>query len=312
MSVTKIYRAAALAHADVRRREENVLRLSPAWTRWAYWVVVAALGAAAAFGLLATVYEYAGGPAVVWASGREDVTSAVAGTIASVEVQPGQHVDAGQVLVRLHAGRERAELEGAEREFEAELVKTLRDPADGAARQALAALRAKRDLAAARLAELSLRAPRAGVVGDLRLRPGQPLAAGDAALTLTFDDARCAVVAVLPGQHRPHLRPGLPLRFEVAGYRRAHRDLAIDAVEGQVVGPAEVRRALGQSVADTIKVEGPVNLVRAALPSCDFEADGERLPLYHGMGGRAEARVRPERAVFAFAPALRAVFGGGP
>lgn len=285
--------------------EGDVVRLSPIWKRWAYSVLATALATGLLYGVFATMYEYATGPAVVWVTGRTELTSPVSSTVSSIEVRPGQRVESGAVLVRFHAAREEAELDRIRREFDLELVKTLRDPSDHDARKKLTSLRAQLELAAARLDELSLRAPRAGVIGDVRIRPGQLIEAGDIVVSLIDEDPRCSIVAMLPAQHRPQLRPGMTLRFEVTGYRYAYQDLVIESVAAQIIGPAEVKRYLGQEIADTVAVEGPVVLVEARLSSPTFRVDDRSFEFFHGMNGVAEARVRKERILVAMLPSLR-------
>src|SRR3954453_21948542 len=106
-----MFRTQALKHAEIGRGEGELLRLSPAWTRWAYWLLVAVFVAGGLFSALGTIAEYAGGPAVVWVTGRLDVTAIVAGTVSSIEVSPGQRVEAGALLARFHSAREAAELD---------------------------------------------------------------------------------------------------------------------------------------------------------------------------------------------------------
>ncbi|MCC6559282.1 MAG: HlyD family efflux transporter periplasmic adaptor subunit [Polyangiaceae bacterium] len=305
-----IFREEAIRHANDPREEGDVLRVAPPWIDGAYRVVLLALLSALAYGILGTVHEYASGPAVVWITGRNDVTAAVEGTVSAVEVRSGQRVDQGQVLARFYSAGEEAELARIDQELESQLVKWLRDPADQAARQALTSLRTQRDLAVARLEQLSIRAPGPGVVGDVRIRPGQHLAAGDTVVTLTGAQARCSIVAMLPAHYRPQLRPGMSLRFEVTGYRFAYQEAVVESVGTQIIGPREVKRYLGQEIDDTVAVEGPVVLVEAALRSPTFEVDGQTLDLHHGMNGLGEARVRTERIIIALVPALRALFGG--
>lgn len=301
-----LFRAQAVQHAaSAGRMEGDILRLSPRWTRWAYWVLAAAF----AFGLLycvfGTMHEYATGPAVVWVTGRTELTSPVSSTVRSIDVHPGQRVEPGAVLVRFHAAREEAELERIRREFDLELVKSLRDPADQDARAKLTSLRAQMELATAKLEELSLRAPRAGVIGDVRIRQGQLIETGDIVVSLIDEDLRPSIVAMLPAQHRPQLRPGMTLRFEVTGYRYAYQELVIESVAAQIIGPAEVKRYLGQEIADTVAVEGPVVLVEARLTSPTFRVDDRSFDFFHGMNGIAEARVRKERILVALIPSLR-------
>ncbi len=128
-----IYRRQALeqhAHSHV---DSELLRLSPEWSRWTYWALLVVVGVGLAFCALGTVNEYAAGPAVVRVEGKSEITVNVAGLVTSVEVEPGQRVAAGQVLVRLQAQEERTALERIEREFELQLARVLREPGDQAA-----------------------------------------------------------------------------------------------------------------------------------------------------------------------------------
>lgn len=301
------YREEALQHSAEGRTKGDVLRMSSAWTSWAYWVVVAAFVNGLVFGVLGAVSEYASGPAVVWITGRTELTATVAGTVRSVEISAGQRVQPGDVLVRFDSAREQADLERIQQEFDLQLMKTLREPTDEAARETLTALRTQRELALARLDQLTLRAPRAGAIGDVRIRPGQPLSVGDIALTLLDEDTRCSVVAMLPAHYRPQLRPGASLRFEVSGYRYAYQEMLVESVGAEIIGPDQVKRYLGQELQDTVRVEGPVVLVEARPPSPSFRVDGNTFNFYHGMNGIAEVRVRSESILLAVIPSLRVV-----
>jgi biotin carboxyl carrier protein len=164
--------------------QADPLRISPAWARWSYWVLVGALAAFLLYVWLGTIDEYASGVAVVETGGRADLTARSAGTVVGVEVAPGQRVEAGRVLVRFDDARERGELERSAREFDLQLINRLRDPASAAAEQALITLRAERELARSRLEERLLRAPAAGVINDVLARPGQYLQPGQTVLSL--------------------------------------------------------------------------------------------------------------------------------
>src|SRR5262249_17427243 len=156
------------------------------------------------------------------------------------------------------------------------------------------ALHTQRDVAAAKLSLLSVRAPQKGIIGDVRIRAGQLIGAGDVVVTLLGEDRRCSVMAVLPAQYRPQLRPGMSMRFEVTGYRYAYQETVIRSVGAQIIGPNEVKRYLGQEIGDTVTVTGPVVLVEATPASSTFTVDGNAFDFYHGMSGVAEARVRTE------------------
>jgi membrane fusion protein (multidrug efflux system) len=304
-SRAKIFREEALRHHEGAQEEGDVLRIAPRWTRWTYWVLLALLGAAGLYSVLGTIPEYASGPAVVRVEGQSDLTVDVPGIVASVDVKPGQRVEAGQALVSFRSQEETASLERIQREFELQLVRVLRDPADEAARQALTALRAELELAEARQRARTLRAPHAGVVNDLRLRPGQYVNPGEGVVSIIGDDLKVSLVALLPGGYRPLLAPGKPLRVELDGFKREYRDLTIEAVGDEIVGPTEVRRFLGAEIGDAVTLEGPLVLVKARLPASTFVSQGKTFNYFDGMQARADARVRTERILVTLVPGLK-------
>ncbi|HET8772905.1 MAG TPA: GAF domain-containing protein [Thermoanaerobaculia bacterium] len=303
-----IFREEALEyHAAPGVREGDWLRLSPRWMPAVLWLLVGLVAAFLGFAVLSSIGEYSSGPAVVRLAGRTEVTASQAGQVTAVEVRPGDRVSAGRILVRFQNAREAAELARIEREWELQLVERLRDLSAGAAAQALIGLRAERDLARARLDERVVRAPRAGVVGDLRCRPDQYVAAGDILLSLTATDAQPALVAMLPGEHRPMLRAGMPLSLKLRGYTDAPQELIVTAVADEVVGPEEAKRLLGPEVAAAIPLNGPLVRIEARFPDATFESAGKSYELHDGMWGSAEVRVRSESMLVALVPGLRAV-----
>jgi multidrug efflux pump subunit AcrA (membrane-fusion protein)/GAF domain-containing protein len=310
-SAPTLFREQALRiHQAGMRIEGDLLRADPSWMQWTYRLLLAVLATALLFSLLGTVREYASGPAVVRLGGRTDLRATAAGTVHEVTVERGDRVAAGQVLVRLHGAQEAAGLERIEREIELQLVNRLRNPADTAAERSLLSLRAERELARSRVDERALRAPAAGVVDDVRVRPGQPVSPGQILTTLAGPGGERTVMALLPGEFRPLLKPGMPLRLELQGYRYAYQHLVVEEVGGEVVGPAEARRYLGEEIADAATLGGPVVLVTARVPSLTFEAEGRTRRYHDGMWGKAEVRVRSERILVALVPALRALFKG--
>jgi membrane fusion protein (multidrug efflux system) len=307
---TAIFREEALAHHEGQREEGQLLRLSLGWTRWAFRLLAIVVAGATVYAAVGTIHEYATGPAVVRVEDRVDLTARFTGTVAVVSVRPGQHVLAGDPLVQFAADDESAELDRVEQEFELELIRVMRDPADQAAKQSLTGLRAQKDHAAARLEQRIVRAQRAGVVSDVRVRPGQHLVAGELILAIVGDDAAVSLVAVLPGRYRPALHPGMSLRFELDGYRYQYQELVIESVADDVVGPAEVRRYLGPDAADTVALSGPLVLVRARLPGRSFTADGNRYAFFDGLPGRADVRVRTEPILSSLIPGLKGLQHG--
>ncbi len=303
-----LFRAEALAAHHGAGRSGAPLALSSPIIAGSYWLLVLVGLAGLSFLLLARVGDYARGPAVVRVDGRLDLSTPAGGTVLAVEVKPGQAVAAGTTLVRFHSAAEERELAQLEREFELKLVRVLLRPHDEVTRQSLAALRAAKELAAGRLLERQLIAPQAGVVRNLRIRPGQWLAPGDTVLTLAQEpggQGGSSVVALVPGQFRPMIKPGMPLRFELSGYPQVARSLVVDAIADEVVGPQEVRRYLGQELGDTLSVEGSWALVRARLPERSFEFEGDRYLYHDGIPGRVDLRVRSMRLIEMVFPAWR-------
>jgi membrane fusion protein (multidrug efflux system) len=288
--------------------QADPLRMSPAWARWSYWVLVATLAAFLLYAWVGTIDEYATGIAIVETGGRADLTTRNPGTVVGVEVSPGEPVAAGQVLVRFDDARERADFDRTEREFTLQLINRLRDPTSTGAEQALISLRSERELARAHLEERSLRSPAAGVVNDVLVRPGQYMQPGQTVLSLAAGATEPSVTVVISGQYRPQLRVGQPMRLEISGYRYAYQRLVVASVGDEVIGPAEAQRTLGPAIAETVQVTGPVVLVKARLPSPTFQAEKKTYRYHNGMQGAAEIRVRSERLLWVLIPSLKAVF----
>jgi membrane fusion protein (multidrug efflux system) len=302
----RIFRQEAIAHAvSGRRRDRGVLRLSPAWLDGAYrtLIVVTVLGLAA-FGF-GRVTEYATGPAVVRAYGRLELTTPQAGTVRSIEVRSGDHVTAGQLLVACEDGSERAEYDRVNRQFEYHLVNSLRSPLDETSRESVAALRSQRDFAKSQLESRQIRAPQAGVIGEIHTRVGQSLQPGQIALTLLDEDGGLGVVSLLPGQVRPQLAAGQPARLELQGYLHAFQEVTVEAVSDEILGPAEARRLLGPDVADGLAVAGPLVVVTVRLPTSSFTADGTKYAYYDGMHATLAVRGKHEPLLLRLLPGLR-------
>jgi membrane fusion protein (multidrug efflux system) len=306
--MTVPFRSRALQHAGHANEQADVLRLSPAWTRWAYWLILAGALTTVLYLALARVDEWAEGPALIRVQGTSELTATLAGTVANIAVEPGDLVEQGTLLVSLTADNERAQLERLEQEFNLQLARTLRDPADQAARQSLVTLRVDRDLARSKLAELSLRAPSAGIIEDISVRRGQALAPGDQILTISGNDRVCTVWALLPGRYRPELKQQADVRFNVHGYRYAQARAHVSAIGAQVVGPREVSRYLGNEAAGALDLQGPTVIAKAELPACTFTSDTNTFRFHQGMGGTADVRLRSQALWAVLIPGLRKVF----
>jgi membrane fusion protein (multidrug efflux system) len=283
----------------------DVVRVSPSWISWAYWLLVALLLGSVAFVAFGRVSTYSSGPAVVRSKARSVINARTGGTVASVERTPGDPVSAGEVIARLDDTDQRAAVDRLTREFESQLRNHMLDTSDPGAESSLRQLRLELETARTDLDQRVVRAKADGVLGDVRVHPGQHVEPGDIIASLVEGAGALEVYALLPGEDRPQLAPGMSLRFELAGYRYAYRTLTIDSVSSDVLSPGEAKRTLGPEVAEDLPLTGPVVLVKAKLPTADFEADGRTFHYHDGMIGAADVRVRSERIVFALIPGLR-------
>jgi multidrug efflux pump subunit AcrA (membrane-fusion protein) len=310
-SQSTFFRDEALAYyLRGSRTQGDVLRLSPRWTHWTYWFLVLVSVAGTLYIVFGRIHEYATRIAVIRDEGRTMVTAIAGGTITAIAVQPGQRVEAGQMLLSLNDVQEKIELERLRQEWHIQQINRLKNSHDPGAQQQLATIRAQVETAEKRLTARTVFAPCAGIVRDLRIRPQQLVAPGELLVTLVGADDMLSVLAIFPRQYRPCLAQGSPVRLELTGFHYAYQRLTIVAVSNEVVGPHEVRRFLGQDVADAVTLQGSQVIVQAPVPARTFHAAGRWHTYHDGMPGTAEVRVRLERLVFALVPGLKAVFEG--
>jgi multidrug efflux pump subunit AcrA (membrane-fusion protein) len=298
-----LFRQEAIMHFVQRGQRGDVIRIDPGWVRAAYGLVVAAIVAAVVFAAIARVHHYAEGSAIVRFTGRRELVAHEPGTIDALDVAPGERVARGQIVARLHAAAEVGALATLDTAFERALVAYLQAPADPQVKQALGALRAQRDRARVGVEARTIRAPRDGVVQAVVVRAGQRVAPGAAVLSV-LEDARAEgleVLAFLPGRERPRLRADQPLRLTLPGYR-THLLGKVRAIS-EVIGVAEARaRFLGDRLADSLPLAGPVVVVEARLTSSVIEADGERLPIHDGMIGIADLETQAQSLLRSLVP----------
>ena len=299
-----IFRAEAMEEYYGARRPGGVLRVSPRWTVGTFWVLCGIFVAALAFIVFGKVSDLAMGPAVVVVEGKTPLTVAAAGTVTAVHVKPGQQVSAGERLVDLDASNEDAELRRVDKEFKTQLARSLRDPKDEVASAALAALRAERELARARLEDRIVRAPESGIVGDVRVTVGQVAKPGEPLISFVNENSQYSIVAMIDGEHRPLLEPGMPIKLEFVGYKYAYQTLYISSISEEVLGPQEARGYLGTSLAETMEIDRPVSVVRAKLSGGSFTSRGKTLKIHAGMLGNVEIAVRRRRIITLLTPGL--------
>ncbi|MEJ7600405.1 MAG: GAF domain-containing protein [Kofleriaceae bacterium] len=103
--------------AQAMPRWGDVVRVSPGWLSWAYWLLVLLLATSVVFVVLGRVSTYSSGAAIIRSSSRTSVTARTAGNVTTVEVAPGDRAELGTVIARLDDTDERATFTRLEREF---------------------------------------------------------------------------------------------------------------------------------------------------------------------------------------------------
>jgi membrane fusion protein (multidrug efflux system) len=299
-----LFRAEATAAAAVNQWGD-VVRIMPGWLSWAYWLLVLLLAGSVAFVAVGTVSTYSTGPAVIRSSARTSIAARMAGNIAAVEVTAGETVEPGTVLARLDDVDQKSALERMQQEFDTQLRNHMLDPTDAPADTSVRTLRLQLEQARTALEDRAIKATTGGVISDLRVRPGQHVEPGDITASIVDGKGGLEMIALLPGEDRPQLATGMPLRLELSGYRYVYQSLVIESVSSDVIAPSEAKRVLGAEVADSLQLGGPVVVVRGKLAGSEFEVDGRRFYYHDGMLGMAEVPVRSERIVVALIPGLR-------
>lgn len=157
-----------------------------------------------------------------------EVSAKVSDVVAEVHFEDGERVQQGQVLAELQSAEERAQLAEAEaRVWEAQRqFDRVRDlEAKGSApaslldqrRRELQTARAQVRVIEARLADRSIRAPFAGVLGLRNISPGALVEPGD--LITTLDDDRIMKLDFsVPSTYLVTLRPGLLIEARARAY----------------------------------------------------------------------------------------------
>ncbi|MBK9035330.1 MAG: HlyD family efflux transporter periplasmic adaptor subunit [Myxococcales bacterium] len=275
---------------------------SPGWLRWVHVGLVATMLIALSYMIVGRVHTFARGPAVVRQTARTEVTARVAGNVITARGTPGAAIAAGDVLVVLDDAPQAAEVTRLQAEFEARLRERMLSPSTAAVGAAVTAARTEIERARAQLDERVLRAPRPGIIGDIRVRPGQRIEPGDVVASVVDPASPVEVIALIPSGDRPRLTRGQRLRLELTGFHHTYQDVIVDSIAAEAIGPEEARRYLG-SVGAAAQLAGPVVVVKARLPS-GFRSDGHDYRYVDGMSAMAEIQVGSERIVHALVPGL--------
>jgi len=290
------------AHRD-RLFRGAPLREPPAWTQAAYRMTLLCLLVAVTLLGVERVDVHARGHAVVIRPGSTDLTAVEPGTVTAVHVVPGRRVATDELLVELDPRAEQAALEAAREARRQAVITRLSTPDAPGAAERVAETTAQIEAAKAALEQRRVRAPFAGVVGDVRIRVGQAMAGGDTAVTLLDPEGPIEVRAFVPAADRPALDAGQAMLLDLDGFADVPTAMPIAAVSSEGVGASEVARWLGRERADAMPLQGGSwVMVSARVPSASFEAHGTTFRLHEGMTGTAEIRLDSKPLAFVLFP----------
>ncbi len=293
-----MFRPEAVAYKSQGRLAGDVVRVSPTWLKSTFWFLIV-LGVFGINGLIFIKVDRASvGPALIRVQG-DQLTARVPATVSSVVIDSNQAVRKGDLLVELYSADEIASLTEVESEYRTKLAAYLLGQGEPAVRSDLASTAARRERALSAVSQKIIRAPRDGIIRDLRVRAGMPINPGDHIATIEQTGSVPQLIAFLPGTDRPQIKEGMTVKLSVPGYQTLPATARVYEVGTEVIGPAEARRILGGTAADSLPLEGPVTLIKAQLDSNVF-ADGDRTYEFHdGMPLEAEIILESERLVTA-------------
>jgi biotin carboxyl carrier protein len=299
-----LYRGEALEAHRSRGNEGVPVNLSPSWIKRAYPLLVVTILIALTASIFITVPTYSSGAGVVTLQATP-ITAPTAGTVEQVLVAPGQQVQEGTVLVRLHSAEQDAELKSAQSDADNATIQYLFDASDEMVRKTLATALVRVDREKARVESRLVRARKAGTVSDIRVRVGALLQPGDPILQIVDPSADPEVWAFLPGKDRPRLREGQDLQIEIIGYTKTREHAKISYVSPEILGPTEAAKIVGATLADSIKLPpGSYVWVKAKLPKKTFKTQHQTLWFHHGMPVKAEVKIQNKPFLVTLLPAL--------
>lgn len=298
-----LFREPAIIARDLGDEDlDPVLRNAPDWTVLTYRILLACLAIAVVFAMVARINNYADGTGVVLLGSDARIVAREAGTVEAVRVASGDWVEAGDVLVELHARRERDQLALAEQNYADAVRRWLLSYQDA---DQVVQTRSELRRAQAQLEELVVRAKVSGPVNDIRVRAGQPVVAGQVLLTQGAGAGQGGVSLFLPGHYRPRLAPGQMVSLEFPGHTHSRMTLELAHVDGELIGVEEARGRVGFGLGESLELSGALVRAEARLLEPVFVYQGREYPLHDGMIVTAQVLIGSEPLAYALIPGLR-------
>jgi membrane fusion protein (multidrug efflux system) len=300
-----LYRGEALEAHRNRGTEGPPISLSPGWVKRTYPFLLGALLIAIVFCAFIKVPTYASGQGVIIIDG-DAVSSPVQGTVAEVIAKPQTSVKKGAIILKLDSQPERDELTTLENQYNDWATAFLFDPTDENNKKQLGEKYAQLDQARKRVEQKTIRAPRDGVISDIRPTKGTLVTPGDPVATIVQPGAPVQVIAFLPATDLPQLRATMEMQIDILGFTKVHEKAPIIEVNKQAIAGSEVVKLIGPSLANAIKLPegGTYAVVKARMKSNQFQSTHRKYFYFTGMQVKTDVLVSEKPFLAQLLPAL--------
>ena len=288
-----LYRPEALQHHRKKGSEGTVTDLSPKWTRIAYPFLVISLVAAFVGSLLLRVHVYSSGAGLVIFNGTP-VTVQASGSVERYFVDPNEYVHAGDPIAQLSSQQQKADYAQAKAEDDNAIRSFLWDETDEQARKSVKSAGIALTHAQAQLDQRIVRAPCDGRLSELAFGKGESIQAGQQLATIFVPGSKPVAYAYLPFSDRPRIRPDMPLEVAIEGFKKKRAKLHIIDISTEGVGASEIRKSVGQTLGDTLKLPNDgasYVLVKAEFDQDRIQIGDKSYDLHQGMPIKAEIAI---------------------
>ncbi len=287
-----LYRPEALQHHRKKGTEGVVAELSPRWIKRAYPMLAISMAVALLFGIIIRVPTYTTGFGLIHYAGTP-VTVQANGNIDAIYVQAGDLVHIGDPVAKLSSTKEDADYQQVNADAENALQTYLFDDQDEQARKSVKTATAALAHAQSMLDLRIVRSPAEGRVSDIHAAINGGMQMGQQMMTIIKPNTRPEVWAYMPATDRPRIKPDMPLQVAVVGFNKKPAKLKIQSIANDAVGAAEVRREVGQDLADTLKLANDANyiLVKGEFEGDTIKVGKKEFKLHQGMTTKVEIKI---------------------
>jgi hypothetical protein len=288
-----LYRPEALNYHRKKGSEGVITELSPKWIRRAYPLLVGAIIIAMIFGVVIRVPTYSSGFGIIRYPGTPVVTLSQ-GNLEKIPVQAGDIVSKGDIVAKLSSPKEDADYEQFLADAENARQQYLFDDQDEQARKSVKTASIALAHAKAAVDQRYIRATADGRVSDIHGAEGDPVSAGFTLMTIVKPGTMPEELAFLPASDRPRIKETMKLQVGIDGFSKKRPKLTITDISNDAFGAADVRRQVGQSAADTLKIpnDGASYIrVKATFETDRFTIGKREFQLHENMSTKAEIQI---------------------